>query len=72
MCLEGLHHSMNNLAITFKGQGRDEEAMALMEDCARMQKRVLGPDHPSTKSSQDKLNQWRMEDLNINLSDAHI
>jgi hypothetical protein len=51
---------MGNLAFIFKGQGRDEEAMALMEDCTRMQKRVLGPDHPYSTYSQDTLNEWRM------------
>ena len=59
--------SMNNLALIFKGQGRAEEAMALMEDCTRMQKRVLGPDHPYTTDSQGTLNEWRMG----NSSDAH-
>jgi Tetratricopeptide repeat len=34
--------SMANLAFIFKGQGRNEEAMALMKDCTRMRKQVLG------------------------------
>ena len=53
----------NNLATIFKGQGRDKEAMTLMEDCTRMQKRVLGPDHPSMTSSQSTLTKWQMGNL---------
>jgi hypothetical protein len=30
--------SMNNLAHTWKGQDRDEEAIALMGECVRLQK----------------------------------
>jgi Tetratricopeptide repeat len=52
--------SMHNLALIFKEQGRDEEAMVLMEDCTRIKKRVLGPDHPSTIDAQDTLNEWQM------------
>jgi hypothetical protein len=54
---------MNNLAFTFKGQGRNEEAIALMKDCVQILKRVLGPEHPSTTSSQAALIAWQMEDL---------
>ncbi|KAK2054233.1 hypothetical protein LY76DRAFT_665397 [Colletotrichum caudatum] len=35
--------SMRNLA---KSQGRRDDALALMEDCARRRKKRLGPDHP--------------------------
>jgi hypothetical protein len=39
--------SMNNLAITWKQQSRDEEAIKLMSKCVQLRTRVLGADHPS-------------------------
>jgi hypothetical protein len=36
--------SMNNLASTWKGQGRDKEATALMKEYTHLKERVLGPD----------------------------
>ncbi|KAK4206289.1 hypothetical protein QBC37DRAFT_435162, partial [Rhypophila decipiens] len=43
--------SMNNLAFTWKGQGRHADALALMDDCAQARQRVLGEEHPYTLSS---------------------
>ena len=51
--------SMTSLAFTWKTQGRDAEALDLMEECYRLRSR--GSDHPSTASSLDTLNKWRLE-----------
>ncbi len=50
--------SMNNLAFTWKGQGRHTDALTLMEDCARARQRVLGADHPYTRSSLATIAKW--------------
>ena len=36
---------MNNLAFTWKEQGRDAEAVGLMKECVRLQQWILGADH---------------------------
>jgi len=38
--------SINNLAYTWKGQGRDEEAIRLMTECAQLRTQILGAGHP--------------------------
>ncbi|KAK0745454.1 hypothetical protein B0T18DRAFT_409481 [Schizothecium vesticola] len=50
--------SMNNLAITWKGQGRHADALALMEDCAQARRRVLGEEHPYTLSTLATVATW--------------
>jgi hypothetical protein len=50
--------SMGNLAFTWKGQGRDKEAIVLMKQCVWLRERVLGPDHPFTLSSRKALIRW--------------
>jgi hypothetical protein len=62
--------SMENLAFIFKGQGRDEEALALMQNCVQKRTQILGPNHPFTISSQATLNEWQLEDLNLNSLDT--
>jgi hypothetical protein len=57
--------SINNFAFTLKDKGEDEKAIALMEECVRKQKQVLGQDHPFTKGSEDTLSRWRMEGLHL-------
>jgi len=52
---------MNNLAFTWKGQGKAKEALALMEECFRCRTSCVGIDHPNTQSSLKALNQWREE-----------
>ncbi|KAI1315580.1 hypothetical protein F5Y16DRAFT_393330 [Xylariaceae sp. FL0255] len=52
-------NSMNNLALTWKSQGRTADAIRLMEDCSHLCIRVLGPDHPHTLSSLSAFNDWR-------------
>ncbi|KAL4978738.1 purine and uridine phosphorylase [Aspergillus desertorum] len=41
--------SMENLAYTWKSQGRLPDALALLELCCRLSHGVLGPDHPHTR-----------------------
>jgi hypothetical protein len=43
--------SMDNLASTWKGQGRDLEALSLMKECVQLRQRILGFNHPHTLSS---------------------
>ena len=38
--------SMNNLAHTWKGQGRDADALELMKQCVEARVRILGSNHP--------------------------
>ena len=40
--------SMYNLACTWKHQGRDIEAIKLMEECVHLRIRILGANHPDT------------------------
>src|SRR6266480_7284163 len=42
---------MANLAFTWRSQGRDADALVLMESCAQARRRVLGSRHPDTISS---------------------
>ena len=46
---------MNALADMFKNKGEYDRAMPLYEECLAKRKRVLGDDHPDTKSTQ----KWR-------------
>ncbi|KAI0437652.1 hypothetical protein F4803DRAFT_565895 [Xylaria telfairii] len=56
-------NSMNNLACTWKEQGRIDDAIRLMENCVEARLRVLGQDHPNTVASLDWLNTWRTEQV---------
>jgi hypothetical protein len=56
---------MNNLAFTWKEQGRDTEALNLMEECITGRTRILGTDHPDTLSSRTTLLGWQTEALEI-------
>jgi Tetratricopeptide repeat len=40
--------SMNNLAFTWKGNSKETEAVRLIEEYIRAQKRVLGLNHPNS------------------------
>jgi hypothetical protein len=50
--------TINNLAWTWKSQGRDIEAIGLMSECQRLLKQKLGVDHPNTTSSFETLKEW--------------
>ena len=53
--------TMNNLAFTWKGQGRDADAITLMMDCVRLRRHVLGTEHPHFVSSSKVLAEWEAE-----------
>ena len=54
--------SMDNLASTWKGQGRDLEALNLMKECVQLRQRILGFNHPHTLSSSMTLAEWETEE----------
>ena len=54
---------MYNLALTWKVQHRDKEALALIKECVQLTERVLGLDHPFTSLSRAALIEWEMKDL---------
>jgi Tetratricopeptide repeat len=60
--------SMNNLACTWKSQGRVHEALALMEECVQFRRQTLGPHHPDTTTSLVALNEWQRESLALGLT----
>ncbi|KAI9771284.1 MAG: hypothetical protein M1840_002254 [Geoglossum simile] len=57
--------SMVNLAFTLKSQGHNKEAILLLEKCYKLRKKVLGPQHPYTTSSLEALNEWQLENIEI-------
>jgi hypothetical protein len=57
--------SMNNLAFTLKGQGRNGEAISLLGKCSQLRKHVLGPQHPWTTLSLETLKEWQVENNEI-------
>ena len=63
---------MNNLAFTWKGQGRVAEAIKLMEECVQLRTLVLGADHPHTLSSSTVLIEWETERLEIDALAAKV
>ncbi|KAH7215450.1 hypothetical protein DER44DRAFT_632756, partial [Fusarium oxysporum] len=50
--------SMNNLALTWKNQGRTRDALALTHSCIILRERVLDTDHPDTEASAAILAEW--------------
>jgi len=50
---------MANLVFTWRSQGRDADALVLMESCAQVRQRVLGINHPDTISSVSTIESWR-------------
>jgi hypothetical protein len=59
---------MNNLAFTWKGTGRETEAVRLMDECVQSRKRVLGLNHPCTISSCVALDIWKAEQEDVTLT----
>ncbi|KAH7125072.1 hypothetical protein B0J13DRAFT_455109, partial [Dactylonectria estremocensis] len=53
--------SMNNLAASWKDQGRTRDASALMRNCVVLRERVLGVDYPNAASSAAILAEWESE-----------
>jgi hypothetical protein len=60
--------SMNNLAFTWKGNGKETEAVSLMEECVKFRKRVLGVGHPNSISSCRALDIWKAEQEDVVLA----
>jgi hypothetical protein len=56
--------AMANLAHTLKSQGRDQEAIASMRQAEKLQKEILGIDHPNTMGSSEALEDWLAMDFN--------
>jgi len=44
--------SLNNLAILYHNQGKDEQAEPLYQRALAIYERMLGPEHPYTKATQ--------------------
>jgi hypothetical protein len=59
---------MNNLAFTWKGSGKEIEAVKLMEECVRLRGRILGLNHPHFISSCRALHLWKAEQDDVVLS----
>jgi hypothetical protein len=57
--------SMANLALTWKFENRNHDAISLMKRCVELQERTLGPHYPNTKTSLEALIEWPMEDLGM-------
>jgi Tetratricopeptide repeat len=53
--------SMNNLAFTWKGLGRNKEALELMEECVALRTRIIGTNHPYTLSSSTVFLGWQKD-----------
>ncbi|KAM7211335.1 hypothetical protein V8F06_013291 [Rhypophila decipiens] len=53
--------SMNNLAFTWKGQGRLKDALDLIKECCFLRTRKLGLEHPNTISSMAASRIWQQE-----------
>jgi hypothetical protein len=57
--------SIANRAFTWKGIGRETEAVRLMEECIQSRKRVLGLNHPHFISSCTALDTWKAEQEDV-------
>ena len=53
------------LFFTWKEQGQRAKALALLEECVRLQSLILGVNHHLTMSSSTALNEWKIEELQI-------
>ena len=47
--------TMNNLAVTYRAQGKTAEAAVLQEEVLEKRKRILGDDHPDTLTTMNNL-----------------
>jgi hypothetical protein len=50
---------MANLAHTWQRQGYIDKALLLLLDCAELQKKKLGAEHPDTKRTLETANSWQ-------------
>jgi hypothetical protein len=63
---------MVNLAQTWKSQGRDEEAVTLMQKAVNLRKEKLGSDHPHTVQSIEILDNWHTEQFLLQASNSPL
>lgn len=64
--------SMNNLAFTWKEQGRTVKANRLMSECVQRRRGVLAFDHPDFISSSRVLAEWEAEEAGISRSSSGV
>ncbi len=57
--------SINNLAVTWKGSGKETEAISLIEECIRLGKGVLGLNYLYYILSCITLDIWKAEQEDI-------
>jgi hypothetical protein len=50
---------MSNLANILVDQGKQKEAISLMEECVQLQEKVIGPRHPDTVAAVKALKRQR-------------
>jgi hypothetical protein len=55
--------AMANLAHTWKSQGRNEDAIAMMIKVEGLQKQILSIDHPDTMNSSKTVKRWLEMDV---------
>jgi hypothetical protein len=60
--------SMANLAHIWKGQCREEEAVALLNECVQLTDRVCDPEHPFTSSSRAALVEWETGNVAMHIN----
>jgi hypothetical protein len=53
--------SMNNLAFTWKNQGKNTKALDFMRDCSQIGPRISGFNHPKIISSLRTVGDWEKE-----------
>jgi hypothetical protein len=53
--------SMNDLALTWKSQGREQQALDMMIECAELKKHKLGLNHPDIIKHIEMLEKWQSE-----------
>ena len=58
--------SMYNLAFTWKAQSQDTKAINLIQGCIRLRSRILGVDHSDTSISSTVLEEWKVQEPEIN------
>ena len=61
---------MSNRDFTWKGLGRDAEAIQLMKVCVQLRTSILGATHPHSLSSKEALTKWEAERLDISIDVA--
>ena len=50
--------SMANLAVTYRSQGRWDEAIELIQVVVNLRTKIIGVNHPDTLDAVDLLDEW--------------